>query len=84
MISWAHDHGLQLLLNHSINWFCLNTVKVSLVSGFVKLLYCLKLVFFVCFLLKSSQTCFLLLRKCCLYVENQPIQQKRAMDPSLT
>lgn len=45
MISWAPDHGLQLLLNHSVNWFGLYTAKVCLVSGFAKLLYCLKLVF---------------------------------------
>lgn len=40
MISWAQDHDLQLLLNRSINWFGVYTLKVCLAPRCAKLLYC--------------------------------------------
>lgn len=52
VIHWAQDRGLQSLLNHSINWFGLYTLKVSLAPRVyrVTLLFA-KLAF--CFLLKN-------------------------------
>lgn len=40
MISWAHGNGLQLPLNHSINWFGLCDSKTSLLPQSAKLLFC--------------------------------------------
>lgn len=66
MISWAQDHGLQSLLNPSINWFGLYTWKVCLAPRFAKLLYCVCKVGFLLPFKACSHKCFLPFRKRCL------------------
>lgn len=66
MIRRAQDHGLQSLLNHSINWLGLCTWKVCLAPRVAKLLYCVCKVGFLLPFKECSHKCFLLFRKRCL------------------